>query len=85
MKEARATQPPSEDGEFRKSDLVELTKLDPTIRLEIRYATTNNFLGTIKVGAGILSALAERRPSKRPDDLYGNGNAAGAIAKLLIG
>jgi D-alanyl-D-alanine dipeptidase len=47
MKEARAAQPPPENGEFREADLVELTKLDPTIRLEIRYATTNNFLGTI--------------------------------------
>lgn len=47
MKEARAAQPPPEDGEFRKADLVELIKLDPTIRLEIRYATTNNFLGTV--------------------------------------
>ena len=47
MKEALAAQPPPEDGEFRKADLVELTKLDPTIRLEIRYATTNNFLGTV--------------------------------------
>ena len=47
MKEARAAQPPPENGEFREADLVELTKLDPTIRLEIRYATTNNFLGTV--------------------------------------
>jgi D-alanyl-D-alanine dipeptidase len=47
MKEALAAQPPPEDGEFRRPDLVELTKLDPTIRLEIRYATTNNFLGTV--------------------------------------
>lgn len=47
MKEALAAQPPAEDGEFRKTDLVELTKLDPTIHLEIRYATTNNFLGTV--------------------------------------
>jgi D-alanyl-D-alanine dipeptidase len=47
MKEARAAQPPQENGEFREADLVELTKLDSTIRLEIRYATTNNFLGTI--------------------------------------
>lgn len=46
MKEALAAQPPNEMGEFRDTDLVELTKLDPTIRLEIRYATTNNFLGT---------------------------------------
>ena len=47
MKEARAAQPPPENGEFRAADLVELTKLDPTIRLEIRYTTTNNFLGTV--------------------------------------
>ena len=47
MKEARAAQPPPERGEFREADLVELAKLDPTIRLEIRYATTNNFLGTV--------------------------------------
>jgi D-alanyl-D-alanine dipeptidase len=47
MKEARAAQPPPENGEFRAADLVELTKLDPTIKLEIRYATTNNFLGTV--------------------------------------
>jgi D-alanyl-D-alanine dipeptidase len=47
MKEARAAQAPQENGEFREADLVELTKLDSTIRLEIRYATTNNFLGTI--------------------------------------
>ena len=47
MKEALAAQPPKENGTFRPADLVELTKLDPTIRLEIRYATTNNFLGTV--------------------------------------
>ena len=38
--------PPREQGPFRKPDLVELVKLDPTIKLDIRYATTNNFLGT---------------------------------------
>ena len=47
MKEARAAQPPQENGEFRAPDLVELKKLDSTIKLEIRYATTNNFLGTV--------------------------------------
>ena len=47
MKEARAAQPPPENGEFREADLVELGKINRTIRLEIRYATTNNFLGTV--------------------------------------
>jgi D-alanyl-D-alanine dipeptidase len=45
MKEALAAQPPEENGDFLQTDLVELRKLDSTIRLEIRYATTNNFLG----------------------------------------
>jgi len=46
MKEALAAQPPYENVHFLVPDLVELRKLDPTIHLEIRYATTNNFLGT---------------------------------------
>lgn len=37
--------PPVEAGPFRTPDLVELVKLDPGIRLDIRYATKNNFLG----------------------------------------
>src|SRR4030095_7136909 len=37
--------PPKEAGPFRKPELVELVKLDPTIKLDIRYATKNNFLG----------------------------------------
>jgi len=38
------TGPPKESGSFRQTDLVELTRLDPSIRLDIRYATTNNFM-----------------------------------------
>jgi D-alanyl-D-alanine dipeptidase len=44
--EALKASPPHEQGDFRKPDLVELTRLDPTIKLDIRYATTNDFLGT---------------------------------------
>jgi D-alanyl-D-alanine dipeptidase len=44
--EALKASPPHEQGNFRKPDLVELTRLDPTIKLDIRYATTNDFLGT---------------------------------------
>ncbi len=43
---ALAARPPTEKGAFRKPELVDLTQLDPTIRLDIRYATTNNFVGT---------------------------------------
>src|SRR5882762_6333613 len=42
---AFAQGPPIEPGPFRKPDLVELIKLDPTIKLDIRYATKNNFVG----------------------------------------
>lgn len=45
-REALAATPPKETGPFLKSDLVELTSLDPTIKLEIRYATSNNLFGT---------------------------------------
>jgi D-alanyl-D-alanine dipeptidase/kynurenine formamidase len=37
--------PPEEAGPFRPADLVELTSLDPTIRLDIRYATAGNLTG----------------------------------------
>ena len=36
---------PIEKGNFKKSDLVELSKVDTTFRFDIRYATTNNFAG----------------------------------------
>jgi len=44
--EALKASPPEENGSFRKPELVELTTLDAAIHLEIRYATTNDFLGT---------------------------------------
>ena len=37
--------PPQEKGDFREADLVELIKLDSTFKLDIRYATSNNFVG----------------------------------------
>jgi len=36
---------PREKGTFRPADLVEIVSLDPTIKLDIRYATPNNFVG----------------------------------------
>jgi zinc D-Ala-D-Ala dipeptidase len=44
--EALKAQPPVEHGDFLKPDLVELIKLDSTIKLDIRYATSRNFLST---------------------------------------
>lgn len=42
---ARKATPPKQPEGLRPFDLVDLTKLDPTIQLDIRYATDNNFLG----------------------------------------
>lgn len=47
IKEALAATPPVEEGEFLETDLVELVKLDPTIKLDVRYATTNNLFGSV--------------------------------------
>ena len=47
IKEALKAQPPAETGDFLPTDLVELRKLDPAIKLDIRYATTNNLFGTV--------------------------------------
>lgn len=45
--EALAAQPPREEGEFYKSDLVSLSTLDSTIKLDIRYASKNNFMNSV--------------------------------------
>jgi D-alanyl-D-alanine dipeptidase len=43
----RALAPPAESGAFLAPDLVEPATIDSTIRLDIRYASTNNFLGSV--------------------------------------
>jgi zinc D-Ala-D-Ala dipeptidase len=40
-----ASTPPRGKGPYRPSDLVELVRLDPSLHLDIRYATANNFVG----------------------------------------
>src|ERR1700719_515130 len=44
--DALKARPPLERGTLLKPDLLELVTVDPTIKLDIRYATSNNFLGT---------------------------------------
>ena len=39
------SQPPQEAGNFKTTNLVELIRLDSTIKLDIRYAASNNFVG----------------------------------------
>ncbi len=42
---ARKASPPAPSGRLRKPDLVEVNKLEPSTKLEVRYATANNFMG----------------------------------------
>lgn len=42
---ALAATPPKEPAPARAADLVDLTTVDPGVRLDIRYATSNNFMG----------------------------------------
>ena len=44
-REALAATPPRDTAATRAADLVDITSLDSTIRLDIRYASSNNFLG----------------------------------------
>jgi CubicO group peptidase (beta-lactamase class C family)/D-alanyl-D-alanine dipeptidase len=44
-REALAATPPDEEGSFQESELTEINSLDPSIKLDIRYASTNNFMG----------------------------------------
>ncbi len=44
---ALAAHKPIEEGPLREADLVDLTKHVPGLTLDVRYATTNNFLGTV--------------------------------------
>jgi D-alanyl-D-alanine dipeptidase len=44
---AHKAKPPAESGVlFREPELVDLTRLEPTLKLDVRYASTNNFLST---------------------------------------
>lgn len=44
LKAALEAEPPVEQGDFRESDLVDITTVVDNVKLDVRYATTNNFL-----------------------------------------
>ncbi len=44
---ALAAEPAREVGQYRASELVDLSAVDVSIQLDIRYATTNNFMGAV--------------------------------------
>ena len=67
--EALAASPPVESGPMRASDLVDLATLDSTIRFDIRYATTNNFISTPmyqQARAFLQRPAAEASPARAP-------------------
>jgi D-alanyl-D-alanine dipeptidase len=47
IREALAATPPAQPAGLKAPDLVDLSTLDSTIKFDIRYATTNNFVGTV--------------------------------------
>ena len=66
-KSALLATPPEETGDFRKPDLVELGP--PDIRLDIRYATSHDFLGT-----SVYSQARARFSSALPRKRFGASN-----------
>lgn len=46
-REAITATPPAQPDTFRAPDLVDLATLDPTIRFDIRYSSTDNFMGAV--------------------------------------
>jgi CubicO group peptidase (beta-lactamase class C family)/D-alanyl-D-alanine dipeptidase len=75
--EALKMKPPEEKGPFKKSDLVELKKIDPRLWLDIRYAGTNNFLGTpfYTQSRAFLQRPAAEALSRVNKKLHKNGGA----------
>ncbi len=59
---ALAASPPAESGTHRTSDLVELVSLDPSIKLDIRYASANNFMGAPMYSSA--RAFMQRAPAE---------------------
>jgi D-alanyl-D-alanine dipeptidase len=47
LQAAAVARPPAEKGPFRAAELVEVAALDPTLRLDVRYATAGNFMGRV--------------------------------------
>src|SRR4030088_2860081 len=61
---ALAASPPVEPGEFRPADLVELTRLDPTIQIDIPSRAQGNFPRPAAVQPGASLPATTRRRSR---------------------
>lgn len=44
LKAALEAEPPQQEGDFREPDLIDITTVIDNVKLDVRYATTNNFL-----------------------------------------
>jgi hypothetical protein len=64
--EALKAEPPQEQGSFRQPELVELVKLDSSVKLDIRYATANNVLGHARITNPAEGSQAQSRLRRRP-------------------
>jgi D-alanyl-D-alanine dipeptidase len=93
---ACASGPPRERGTFREADLVELAKmpeLDGKLRLDIRYATANNFVGRPvydearaflqRPAAAALARAAEKLEAKGYGPLVFDGYRPWRVTKLF--
>jgi len=69
------TGPPVEAGTFRAPDLVELAVLEPGIRLDVRYARSDNFLGVpvYREARAFLQRPAAEAVARVHRDLAGKG------------
>ncbi len=69
---ACAPKPPHESGNFKPSDLVELKRINPDIKLDIRYATNHNLAGrpVYKEARAFLQRPAAEALMKADKDLH---------------
>lgn len=74
-RETAAADPPGESGTFRAADLLDLAKLDERLRLDIRYASTQNFMGTAfyREAKAYLQRPAAEALRKVAEDLWQQG------------
>ena len=75
---AQELQPPRVEGKFRRPDLVELVEVDRTLRLDVRYATPNNFTGRavyLKIGRQVSMPGGDDEMAERSHITYAGGTA----------
>jgi len=75
LPEARRAVPPRQPAGLRAPDLVDVASLDPTIRLDIRYATREQLprRAGVPAGAGVATATGGTGAGARPAQPRGGG------------